>query len=62
MFIELTAKKTNIKWTININNIVAFLPLQIEKGTRIYFISDNTSLDVIEDYETIKTIINKTRF
>lgn len=60
MFIELTAEAVNQKWVINVKNI-AFL-YSHNKGTRIFFIDDDTPLDVKEDYATVKRIISKTRF
>lgn len=60
MFIELTAKALNEKWTINIKSVAFFYP--IDNGTRIFFISDDTPLEVKEDYKTVKRMINKKRY
>ena len=57
MFIEVTAKAVKQAWTININHIQFFYPY--EQGTRIYFTYDDLPLDVTEDYETIKELIDR---
>lgn len=60
MFIELTAEAVNQKWAINIKNIAFFLPNK--DGTTFFFVGDNLPLNVKEDYETVKRMINNKRF
>ena len=56
-FIELTEKARGKKWTINANAISSFA--SCENETIICFFGEGTSLKVKEDYETVRTIINK---
>ncbi|MFC0199259.1 hypothetical protein [Paracoccus rhizosphaerae] len=58
MFIEVTERETNSPTSMNIEHIITFAP-RCGGGTNVELVGGDDWFVVVEDYETVKAMIQK---